>query len=465
MFRKIPGKVLEIAGALQREGGRVYVVGGAIRDVLLGIEPKDWDLGTTLEPARVLSVFPSAEIDGIQFGRVRISGVDVVSLRAEGEYLDRRHPSRVELGATIEDDLGRRDFTVNAMALDLHGEEIVDPFGGQTDLEERVIRTVGEPEARFSEDPLRILRAFRLKAELGFNIAPEVSKAARSMCGLVSSVPGPRCFSEIEAIVLSPGACHAIVELWDSGILQVVLPEPFDGCPDLFSLTPAPASSVPCPASFEPGDGICSSGKGNEVPGARKQMNSERSTVLYIGKTVGFCPENLPVRLAALFHLAPSGSWEEASRRFGLSSKLSSHVKYLLKGVPLSGGADPGYVVRKIAKEAGFEKLQDLVALQIAKSLAARGDPMPQVVVDLMAGVFCSRRYPPDSYLKLKITGDDLMKEARLPRGPELGEAIEYLEDAVLRYPEHNTKKRLLLLVEEWRKDRYGNVSDEGETK
>ncbi len=428
VFRKIPGQVLEIAGALQREGGRVYVVGGAIRDVLLGIEPKDWDLGTTLEPPQVLSVFPGAEVDGIQFGRVRISGVDVVSLRAEGEYLDRRHPSCVELGATIEDDLGRRDFTVNAMALDLHAGDLLDPFGGEADLEGRVIRTVGEPEARFSEDPLRILRAFRLKAELGFNIAPEVSRAARNMAGLVSSVPGERCFSEIQAILLSPGACPAIVELRDAGILQVVIPEIFGD------------------SSFH-------------------GPNSQRSTVLHIAKTVGFCPENLPVRLAALFHLAPPGGWKEASRRFGLSSKLFSHVKYLLKGIPLSTDADPGYVVRKILKEAGLEKFHDVIALEIAKSLAARGDAIPQTVVDLLAGVFSSRRYPPESYLKLKITGDDLMREAGLSRGPELGEAIEYLEEAVLRNPNQNTKERLLLLVEEWRKKRSGSVCDEGEKK
>lgn len=421
VFRKIPGQVLEIARALEREGGRVYVVGGAIRDVLLGLEPKDWDLGTTLEPPQVLSVFPGAEVDGIQFGRVRVSGVDVVSLRAEGEYLDRRHPSRVELGATIEEDLGRRDFTVNAMALDLHAGDLLDPFGGEADLEDRVIRTVGEPEARFCEDPLRILRAFRLKAELGFNIAPEVSRAARNMAGLVSSVSGQRCFSEIQAILLSPGACPAIIELWDAGILQVVIPEIFE--------------------------------------------DSQRSSVLRIGRTVGFCPENLPVRLAALFHLAPPGRWEEACHRFGLSSKLLSHVKYLLKGVPLSTDADPGYVVRKILKEAGPEKFCDVVALEIAKSLAARGDAISQVVVDLLAGVFSSRRYPPDSYLKLKITGDDLMKEAGLSRGPELGEAIGYLEEAVLRNPDQNTKERLLLLVKEWRKNRSGSVCDEGEKR
>ncbi|HHY35754.1 MAG TPA: hypothetical protein GX510_09050 [Firmicutes bacterium] len=194
-------------------------------------------------------------------------------------------------------------------------------------------------------------------------------------------------------------------------------------------------------------------------------MGSERSTVVYVGKTVGFCPEKLPVRLAALFHLAPPDRWEEASRRFGLSSKLSSHVKYLLNGVPLPAGADPGYVVRKIVKEAGLEKFTDLVALEIAKSLAARGDAMPQVVVDLMAGVFSSRGYPPESYVKLRITGDDLVREAGISRGPELGEVIAYLEEAALRNPDQNTKERLLLLVEEWLKNRSGRVWDEGEKK
>ena len=425
---KVPAYVLEIASAIERAGGRVYVVGGAVRDALLGIEPSDWDLGTTLEPVRVVSLFTSVETDGIEFGRVRVSGVDVVSLRAEAGYLDRRHPSDVRMGATIEEDLERRDFTVNAIALDLNSHEVVDPFKGQEDLDRRVIRTVGRPEDRFSEDPLRILRAFRLKAELGFNIAPEVVEAARGLSRLISYVPGQRCFSEIEAILLSHAACPAILELWDAGILQVMLPEIF----------PASPSREGC---------------------------SGRDTILYLGKTVGFCPESLPVRLAALFHMAPPGGWTEASRRFGLSSKVSSYVKSLLQGVPTGVADQPGYTVRKIVKEGGPERLRDLVALEIAKSLAARGDPAPAEVVNLMEGIFSSRPYSPESYLKLKITGDEIMKEAGFRSGPELGEVIAYLEDAILRNPELNTKEKLLLLTEEWRKNRVAEARDEGEAK
>lgn len=421
VYPSIPARVLALCRALQKEGGRVYIVGGAVRDILLGNEPVDWDLGTSLEPLRVLSVFPFAETDGICFGRVRVSGVDIVSLRAEGDYVDRRHPSCVELGVGIEADLARRDFTINAMALDLDKEEIVDPFEGRKDLRRRLIRTVGDAKQRFSEDPLRILRAFRLKAELGFNIVPEATEEARRLAPVISSVSGQRCFGELKRVLLAPGARAVLVELSELEILPVVLPEVFPGSKD-------------------------DSGTGSRA--------RERRKLRTIAGTLSFCPESLPVRLAALFHLSPEDAWDRASRRFGLASKLVEHVKFLIRGVSLPAEEDPGYLVRKITKEAGFEKLRDLIALETAKSLATKEEPVSPQVLSLMAGLYMNRGYEPESYLKLKVPGDDLAREAGLDKGPELGEAIRYLEEAVLRDPGLNTREALFALIRRWAGER-----------
>ncbi len=222
---RIPFKVQAVASALKEGGGKPFIVGGSIRDIMLGKNPSDWDIAVDLSPGQVLRIFPGACTVGIQYGRVSLGDVDVVSLRAEKEYADRRHPDEVTFGVSIEKDLERRDFTVNAMAWDPFSGELFDPYGGLNDLRHRTLTCVGEPLVRFQEDPLRILRAVRFKNTLGFNLEPGVVQAISESKGLLGQLSGERIFVELRQLLLSPSVYRGIIDLYDYGLSSIVLPE------------------------------------------------------------------------------------------------------------------------------------------------------------------------------------------------------------------------------------------------
>lgn len=218
-----------IATTLRERGFRAYLVGGCVRDLLLGREPKDYDVATDARPADVLSLFPEARQVGAQFGVVLVtdgdSQVEVATFRADHAYEDGRHPSRVEFRSEPREDALRRDFTVNALMLDPATEEVLDFVEGRRDLEARLIRAIGDPEIRFREDYLRMLRAVRLAAALGFEIEAETMASIRRNRGLIRRVAAERVRDELVRI-LTEGAARRGFELLDeTGLLVEILPE------------------------------------------------------------------------------------------------------------------------------------------------------------------------------------------------------------------------------------------------
>ncbi len=230
----LPDEVGRIAFKLLRAGYSVYLVGGAVRDTLLSLTPRDYDLATTARPEAVLALWPQAVADDAAFGRVLVEGVDVLTLRREAEYRDRRRPSRVVFSRSIRADLARRDFTVNAMAVDLAGGTVVDPHGGRDDLAVGVLRCVGPAGRRIAEDALRVLRAVRFRAQLGFSYHPALARAltAAAADGCLESLAAERVRDELEAMLCAPGCGLALRDLRRHGLLGAVLPEclPMVGC-------------------------------------------------------------------------------------------------------------------------------------------------------------------------------------------------------------------------------------------
>ena len=203
----VPSGVAALRDALIREGFRACPVGGCVRDSLLGRTPEDWDICTSARPERILALFPGSVSTGGAYGTVTVSTdsgpVEVTPFRREGSYADGRHPDRVSFEASLEEDLARRDFTVNAMALDEKGN-IVDLFGGRADLERGLIRCVGNPEARFQEDALRMFRGVRFAAQLGFDLEGETAQAIRRCAPLAARLAPERVGQEVERALLSP---------------------------------------------------------------------------------------------------------------------------------------------------------------------------------------------------------------------------------------------------------------------
>ncbi|UTT41700.1 CCA tRNA nucleotidyltransferase [Exiguobacterium aurantiacum] len=211
-----------IIETINTHGGEAYIVGGAVRDYMLGTLPDDIDIATSLFPDEVMRLFPKSVPTGIDHGTVTVildhHPFEVTTFRSEGTYSDSRRPDHVSLGVSLEEDMKRRDFTMNAMAF--HDGNVVDLFGGRMDLEARVIRTVGSPYERFNEDALRIMRAFRFMAQLDFRLDDDVQRASEALGHKLQDIAMERVAIEFEKLLMGPAYRKALTAILDLGIHQ-----------------------------------------------------------------------------------------------------------------------------------------------------------------------------------------------------------------------------------------------------
>lgn len=241
----LPDKVSRIIAILESAGYEAYAVGGCVRDSILGRVPADWDITTSAKPEQVKMLFPHTIDTGIQHGTVTVmiehEGFEVTTYRIDGEYLDARHPESVSFTSELSEDLRRRDFTINAMAYNDRAG-LVDIFDGTGDLERGVIRCVGVARERFEEDALRILRAVRFAAQLGFTIAEETKKAASALAENLRQISAERIQTELVKLLVSPHP-ELLRTAWELGLTRVFLPE-FDVCMETEQNTPHHMYSV-----------------------------------------------------------------------------------------------------------------------------------------------------------------------------------------------------------------------------
>lgn len=239
MELRIPEKAEIILHTLEEAGYEAYVVGGCVRDSILGRSPDDWDITTSAKPEEVKALFRRTVDTGLIHGTVTVmldkEGFEVTTYRVDGEYEDGRHPKEVSFTASLEEDLKRRDFTINAMAYNPK-RGLVDLFGGVQDMENRIIRCVGNPLERFTEDALRILRAVRFSAQLGFSIEGETLKAISVLAPNLKYVSAERIQVELLKLLVSPHPDY-LRTAYEAGITKEILPE-FDRCMETEQNTP-----------------------------------------------------------------------------------------------------------------------------------------------------------------------------------------------------------------------------------
>lgn len=223
-----PDHIDEIIRRFENAGERAYIVGGSLRDMIIGLPPHDFDIATSAAPQRTAELFYDKRVimTGIKHGTVTVlwngEPVEITTFRVDGDYTDARHPDSVRFTARIEEDLARRDFTVNAMAYNKR-DGLVDVFGGEADIEARVIRAVGDPRVRFSEDALRIMRAFRFCAQLGFEIDGNTLDAAQECRELLVRVARERIGAEFLRLICSQNAAYALEKMIEYGVMTYVL--------------------------------------------------------------------------------------------------------------------------------------------------------------------------------------------------------------------------------------------------
>lgn len=435
----IPDKVAQILHTLEAAGYEAYAVGGCVRDSILGRTPDDWDITTSAKPKEVKALFRRTVDTGLQHGTVTVlmekEGFEVTTYRVDGEYEDGRHPKEVTFTASLEEDLKRRDFTINAMAYN-PSVGLVDLFGGIEDIQKKIIRCVGNPLERFTEDALRIMRAVRFSAQLGFNIEEGTRNALSVLAPNLKHVSAERIQTELVKLLVSPHPDYLRVA-YQAGITKEFLPE-FDACMMTEQNTPHHCCTV-----------------GEHTLRSLQNIHADkvlRLTMLLhdIGKpAVKTTDEN------GRDHFKMHGPQSEKMakdilRRLKFDNDTLHKVCRLIKWHDYRPEAAPK-AVRKAVNRIGEDLFPMYLEVQKADMLA-QSNYRREEKAERISGVEklyqeITARGECLSLKNLAVTGSDLIAAGHKP-GKELGEILHALLEEVLEHPEKNTRETLLSLAE-----------------
>jgi tRNA nucleotidyltransferase/poly(A) polymerase len=442
---------LAVLERLVEQGHEAALVGGCVRDLLHGTPPVDWDVATDATPEVVTELFPGSTWEN-PFGTVTVragpdrTAVEVTTYRVESGYRDHRRPERVRWGGTLEDDLGRRDFTINAIAwLPPQGEDegpngrLVDPHGGLADLRDRVLRAVGDPDRRIAEDALRLLRAVRFALRFDLHIEPDTEAAIRRSAGLAAALSGERVRDELLRMLGPQGAgdappSAALALLAELEILPVILPE-------LAALRGVPqAKALPGDAfdhSLRTVDALPAADPLLRLIGGLHDVG--KATTLADGHFIGH--ETLGARMV-----------EAILRRLRFSKAEVARGEHLVRLHMFDYRADwTDAAVRRFVRRVGPRSLPDLFALRRADDVASGMVPAERGGLDeLRARVGAELASHPLTARQLAVRGDDLIASLQIPPGPVVGRLLHRLMEAVLDDPLLNDRATLLGLARSW---------------
>ncbi|MFH1188718.1 MAG: CCA tRNA nucleotidyltransferase [bacterium] len=439
----IPEEIIEIVVALKKSGYEAYIVGGSVRDMLLQKHPKDWDIATNALPEEIQRLFPDSVYENT-FGTVGVKTrsndptlkvVEVTTFRTESEYSDSRHPDAVIFTQKIEEDLSRRDFTVNAMAL-APDNSIIDPYGGQKDLGREIIRAVGDPTKRFQEDALRLIRAIRFASELGFSLEAQTLQSLKENADLLKNITEERIRDEFKKIIMSDGdgPMIGIIRLEQTKLLQYIIPE------------------------LRIGIGVMQ----NKHHIYTVWEHNLRALDYTAHKNYSF-----DVRLAALFHdigkpHTKAGDGENATfyaheivgakitrkilERMHFSKQVIQYVTHLVRQhlFYYNVGEVTEAGVRRFIRRVGEDTIDDLLKIREADRI---GSGVPKAVPYKnrhLKFMIDKVRTDPVGPKMLKLNGSELMDALNITPCPRIGKILAILLEQVLDNTQMNTKDRLI---------------------
>jgi len=447
---KLPEFVEKILKKFEKKNFEIYIVGGAVRDLLLGRKVKDWDFTTQATPEEILKIFPDSFYDN-KFGTVTVvdekkKTYEITTFRQEESYSDRRHPDKISWGETLEEDLGRRDFTVNAMALekvkffkDETSFKIIDPFDGRKDLKRRQIRAVGDPVKRFSEDGLRLLRAVRIATELGFGIEEKTFQAIKENSSLINKIAGERVKEEFFKILESNYPADGVMLLRNCGLLEHLLPEL------------EKAFEVP-----------------QKSPGRHHMHDVGTHSLLSLKN----CPSKDPlVRLATLIHdlgkvatfkKQPDGTItfynhemvstsiaKNLAQKLRLSRKEKEKLVTLVRWHQFTvDERQTDKAIRRFIRRVGKENIKDMLDLRVGDRLGG-GARETSWRFEKFKKRLKEVQKQPFSVKDLKVNGHDVMEVLEIGPGPKVGQILERLFEEVAEDKKKNKRKYLLKKIKE----------------
>lgn len=431
----LPPKVEQIITTIQAAGFEAYAVGGCVRDSILGRTPDDWDITTSAKPEQIKELFPRTIDTGIQHGTVTVmlerEGFEVTTYRIDGKYEDSRHPKEVTFTANLTEDLKRRDFTINAMAYN-ETEGLIDIFDGKGDIERGLIRCVGEAKERFKEDALRMMRAVRFSAQLGYGIEEGTREAIRELAPTLKNISAERIQTELIKLVTSPNPDY-LYKAYETGVTAVILPE-FDRMMETEQKNPHHCYSV-----------------GEHTLYAMKNVKADkvlRLSVLFhdIGK-----PDTLSVDEEGVYHFYghPELGMEmtrKVMKRLKFDNDTLNKVTKLVQFHDYNIGPTPKGMRRAIYK-IGEDIMPFLFPVKRADMLAQssyqreekeqRLNQLQEIYEKVLEEKDCV------SLKTLAVTGSDLIAAGMKP-GKEIGEVLNRLLQLVIDNPEYNKKDYLM---------------------
>jgi tRNA nucleotidyltransferase (CCA-adding enzyme) len=440
----IPKSVSRITETLEKAGFEAYLVGGCVRDLFLGRVPKDWDVTTNAKPNQIISLFEKTFYEN-DYGTVGVVNeeesditlrvIEVTPYRTEGVYSDSRRPDTVSFDATLDDDLKRRDFTINAIALDIDKNVVVDPFFGREDIQKGIIKTVGEPKERFQEDALRMLRAVRIHAEIGFKIEEKTRQGIKTSSNLLGKIAKERIRDEFVRIIMSPNPMVGLIETHELGLLKYISPEL------------------------------------EEAIGVEQNKAHSFDVWTHLLKSLQHAADKklpLHIRLAALFHdiskpetrrrpkeknewtfygheVVGARKTKEILERLKFPKNMVDNVVKLVRWHMFFSDTEQITLsaVRRLVANVGKENVWDLMNVRMCDRIGTgRPKESPYRLRKYQSMIEEAMR-DPVSVGMLAIDGSDVMEVAKIPASPKVGSILHALLEEVLENPAINTKEVL----------------------
>ena len=428
----------ELLDTLHRAGYAAYVVGGCVRDSLLGLTPHDWDLCTSALPQQGMELFGAEKCipTGLQHGTVTVKQggglYEITTFRTEGAYTDGRHPDEVHFVPDVREDLARRDFTINAMAYNAK-EGLIDPFGGQADLQSGILRAVGVPHQRFTEDALRILRLYRFAARFGFAIDPPTAQAAQELCAHLDCVSVERIEEELAKLLSAPAPAAYLNEKILSVVLPELSPEALAAAKPVVDACPAGERALPVRLAAL----LLSLGE----DGTRRTLRRLRCS--------NACVEETAVLVREIVSGVPGAFSSDTNRAIPSPALLPAATGSHPSGrssekLPARPPVSLNIYARRLLGKYNLCTVQRLAALGTALQPEHAADfaALSELAEQLDADGVCCR------VSQLAVNGRDLMA-AGVPAGPGIRKVLEALLDGVIREEYPNERQALLAAVQQ----------------
>lgn len=453
MKHKFDQGVVKIVETIEQAGHEAWIVGGAVRDLLIGLPAYDWDVTTSATPEQIVPLFEECFYDN-EYGTVKVAGkhireqfglsegviddsvlYDITTYRSESEYSDKRRPDSVEWGKTVEEDLKRRDFTINAIAINLKNE-IVDPYGGQDDIKNKLIRAVGDPSERFEEDALRIMRAIRLSAQLGFLIEEQTLIALKEKVPNLKEISWERIGAETMKLLATDHSADGVQLMVDAGIMEIVIPELLtmkevkQGGHHIYDVFTHSLEALRACPSPDPVVRLATLIHDIDKPVSAK-AGGERGVTFYNHEVSG-------ARTA-----------KRIAERLKLSKKDQDRVFTLVRWhmfVYESKMTDAS--IRRFIRRVGKENIHDMMALRIGDRVGGGSKATSWRLTELQKRIG-EQLYEPLSLKDMNINGGEIMTLLNIPPSRKIGEILNVLFEEILDDSSKNTKEYLEKRVKE----------------